>query len=52
MIKIFVKDYYAYIAIEFLESVIASGLYTVAVVLSKFLTRNYTIFIIFFAKVR
>ncbi|KAJ0183419.1 hypothetical protein K1T71_001395 [Dendrolimus kikuchii] len=33
LIKLFVKHYYVYIAVEFLESVIASGLYTVAVVL-------------------
>ncbi|CAH2982655.1 unnamed protein product [Chilo suppressalis] len=31
--KIFVVNYYVYIALEFFESVIASGLYTVAVVL-------------------
>ncbi|CAG9787671.1 unnamed protein product [Diatraea saccharalis] len=33
MFKIFVTNYYTYIALEFLESVLASGLYTVAVVL-------------------
>ncbi|XP_068617307.1 organic cation transporter protein-like [Battus philenor] len=31
--KIFIKDYYAYLGLEFLESMLASGLYTVAVVL-------------------
>ncbi|XP_052740891.1 organic cation transporter protein [Bicyclus anynana] len=31
--KIFIKNYYAYLGVEFLESVLASGLYTVAVVL-------------------
>lgn len=33
--KIFIKNYYAYLGVEFLESVLASGLYTVAVVLRK-----------------
>ncbi|XP_072932842.1 organic cation transporter protein-like isoform X2 [Epargyreus clarus] len=33
LIKVFVTNYYVYLAIEFLESVLASGLYTVAVVL-------------------
>ncbi|CAH2233746.1 jg20368 [Pararge aegeria aegeria] len=31
--KIFITNYYAYLGVEFLESVLASGLYTVAVVL-------------------
>ncbi|KAJ2951151.1 hypothetical protein O0L34_g5543 [Tuta absoluta] len=33
LVKIFITNYYAYLSIEFLESVMASGLYTVAVVL-------------------
>ncbi|CAK1555210.1 unnamed protein product [Leptosia nina] len=33
LVKIFITNYYAYLAVEFLESVLASGLYTVAVVL-------------------
>lgn len=35
VIKIFLTNYYAYLAVEFLESLMASGLYTVAVILSK-----------------
>ncbi|CAH2047420.1 unnamed protein product, partial [Iphiclides podalirius] len=31
--KVLVQNYYAYLALEFLESILASGLYTVAVVL-------------------
>lgn len=34
--KIFITDYYGYLVIEFLESVMAFGLYTVAVVLCKY----------------
>ncbi|XP_047518927.1 organic cation transporter protein-like [Pieris napi] len=33
LFKIFITNYYAYITVEFLESILASGLYTVAVVL-------------------
>ncbi|XP_050678947.1 organic cation transporter protein-like [Leptidea sinapis] len=33
VVKIFLTNYYAYLTVEFLESVLASGLYTVAVVL-------------------
>ncbi|XP_026318949.1 organic cation transporter protein-like [Hyposmocoma kahamanoa] len=33
VVKIFITNYYAYLGVEFLESLLASGLYTVAVVL-------------------
>lgn len=38
VVKIFITNYYAYLGVEFLESFLASGLYTVAVVLRKFTT--------------
>lgn len=38
VVKIFIRNYYTYLGVEFLESLLASGLYTVAVVLRKFST--------------
>lgn len=34
--KIFLNSFYAYIGVEFLESFVASGIYTVAIVWSKY----------------
>lgn len=36
VVKIFLKNYYAYLGVEFMESFLASGLYTVGVVLCKY----------------
>lgn len=44
VVKIFIKNYYAYLGVEFFESFLASGLYTVAVVLRK-LSPTYVLFI-------
>lgn len=51
LFKIFITNYYVYITVEFLESVLASGLYTVGVVLCTYLFTfyvNYTFVYVYF----
>lgn len=46
VIKVFLENYYAYLIVEFIESLMASGLYTVAVVLCRFIV--FTCLCVFF----